>query len=105
MYRPDYGPRKRRKRLWWVPVLLLGLLFGLVLGGRMTSWWGLIAPSANDEVRTELTTVTSAKTDSSAPTQSFATHTQTSATKAPEFILPNLIDDSLEYSLADYAGR
>ena len=93
MYWPDYSPHKRRKRLIWIPILAAGLVLGLIFGGSMNELWGFLTPS--DNLQPEPVVSMTAKVSQS----------QSSRPEAPEFVLPDLFNDSLEYSLSNYDGR
>lgn len=112
MYRPDYHKRPSRHNWFGLGVvLLLGLAIGVAVVGSGNDWWGL-APGT--EARASATVAAVSTTPTVSPTP-FATATAMTSPspagerlfqrKPPPFTLPDLYDDGLRRSLADYAGQ
>jgi thiol-disulfide isomerase/thioredoxin len=105
MYWPDHEFRQRSKRRSLLGTTLLSaLLIGLIFAGVINGWWKL-SPSADNAqvttsaVDTDLEQVAPPPTVMPVPT----------ATPPPDialaFALPDLFDDQIIHSLADYNGR
>lgn len=117
MYWPDYNPRKKRRGSLIVPTILLGLLFGVFLGllsgllpgGSFFGWlsWTPASAHAPTEATTStpISTVVAAETTVATPVSTIAALSRNKLTLAPEFVLPDLFDESLNRSLVNYSGR
>lgn len=98
MYWPDYNPRSNRKRVRLVPILLFGLLLGLLLAGIANGWWG---PESGEIDESPLVL---AKTVTPSP-RAERVITSASPAMAPDFILPDLFDETVNHRLSSYLGR
>ena len=117
MYWPDYNPRKKRRGSWIAPIIFLGLLVGalfgvfsgLLPGGRLLDWWDWspAAAHAPNETTTSTQAPNAAAGESiaSTPVPAIVALSQNKATLAPEFVLPDLFDETLNRSLLNYSGR
>lgn len=117
MYRPDHDFRKKRRGSLIAPTIFLGLLLGVLFGvfsgilpvGRLKDWWEW-SPVLADEphestTSTQIGNVAAVETAVAAPTPTIAVLSRNKLTLAPEFVLPDLFDDSLSHSLVKYNGQ
>ncbi|MDT8304395.1 MAG: TlpA disulfide reductase family protein [Anaerolineae bacterium] len=128
MHRPDYHPSSRRSARW-APLLIFGLILGLLGAGLFNGWWSdLLASDGDTMVRQEpgalptpivatnpprvLDPVRAGATSSSTNTAAVdrATPTATLQTVAlgelaPDFTLPDLFDERIAHTLSGYRGR
>ncbi len=98
MYWPDYSPRSKRKRAWLAPTLLLGLFFGLLLSGISSSWWDQDSGEVDDSPPVIAMTVIPSP-------QAEGGLSRTSPAIAPDFVLPDLFDESVKHRLSSYLGH
>jgi thiol-disulfide isomerase/thioredoxin len=118
MYWPDYNPRKKRRGSLMVPMILFGLLLGVLLGflsgflpGESFFGWLNWTPAAAHAPAEAATTITPAQAVVveeivvATPVPTIAALSSDKLALAPDFVLPDLFNDSLNRSLVDYSGR
>lgn len=86
----------------------MGILVGVFLSGNLNGWWSL--PSARDSRESESLAAAEPPIISTFATAAPVTApaklpNQPVAKAAPNFTLPDLIEESLTYTLAQYEGR
>ncbi len=117
MYRPDYDFRKKRRGSLIAPTIILGILIGVIFGvlsgilpgGRLKDWWEWSPVLAQEPLEStnsaQTGDVASVETAGAEPTPTIAALSRNNPTLAPEFVLPDLFDDSLNHGLVKYTGR
>ncbi|MGB3717528.1 MAG: TlpA disulfide reductase family protein [Candidatus Promineifilaceae bacterium] len=89
--------------------VLFGELFGLLPGGLIKDWWSWAPVSAHATTEvpasTRVAAVVAVETASATPVPTIAALSRNNPTLAPEFVLPDLFDESLNRSLVNYRGR
>jgi thiol-disulfide isomerase/thioredoxin len=117
MYRPDYDFQKRRRGSLKVPVIFLGLvliilfgvLIGFPLGERFDDWWDWSPVPAHEPIETaanaQVPTVAALELVVVTPIPTIAVQSANELSLAPEFVLPDLFDESMARSLVNYSGR
>jgi thiol-disulfide isomerase/thioredoxin len=117
MYWPDYNPRKKRRGSRIGPTIFLGLFIGALFGvfsgilpgSQLLAWWGWSPGDdhAPEGAPANESASAAAIEESIAPTPvpTIAAQSQNSPTLAPDFVLPDLFDESLNRSLSGFSGR
>jgi len=117
MYRPEYDFQKKQRSSLVAPTIILGLLFsvlvvvlfGLTPSGFVKDRLGRSPASASapSEERTNLSAsnVAAAELVEETPSSLIAASSRGRLILAPGFVLPDLFDESLSRSLANYSGR
>jgi thiol-disulfide isomerase/thioredoxin len=117
MYWPDYNPRKKRRGSWIGPTIFLGLIVGALFGvfsgilpgSQLLAWWDRSPADthAPDELLNSAQALGPAVEEPHSPTPipTVAVQTQNSVTLAPDFVLPDLFDESLNRGLSGLSGR
>jgi thiol-disulfide isomerase/thioredoxin len=90
--------RTKRKRAWLVPTLLFGLFLGLLLGGIANGWWDQDSGDVDESPPVIPVTVIPSP-------QAERGLSRASPAKAPDFVLPDLFDESVKHRLSSYLGR
>ncbi len=117
MYWPDYNPRKKRRGSRIGPTIFLGLiigaLFGVVSGilpgSQLLAWWDW-APG-DDHASNESPSsgpVSNADVEepiAATPAPTVTVQSLNSSALAPNFVLLDLFDESLNRSLSEFSGR
>jgi thiol-disulfide isomerase/thioredoxin len=117
MYRPDYDLQRRRRGSRTVTVLFLGLLIAVLFGALS----GLLPIGKIADIRERSPNVAHAPPEAAAsaqvsnsaavelsaaaPVPTIAAQSRNGTISAPEFVLPDLFEESLNRSLVGYRGR
>jgi thiol-disulfide isomerase/thioredoxin len=89
--------------------VLIGVLFGLLPGGPFNDWWSWAPVSAQATTKAPASTrapaVVPAETVTATRFPTIAGLSRNNPALAPEFVLPDLFDESLNRGLVNYTGR
>lgn len=111
MYWPNHAPHRRKTLRWRATGVLLVALLSVYIGGELNGWWQIpLTSNKTSESTAGVPQQTSPAV--SAPERVEATIlgptpavTALAAKSAPTFVLLDLLDETREVSLTDFAGQ